>query len=506
MQSADNSNTPTPERSNTPDLENQLPVEANDNNDIESLAVSIKATVDNEPKNTDDISNNNVTANGKKDWMSELSDFDPSDSSITGVIRQQPRSISTTQDPIVPKPIPSYEMSSVEFHKTEFLKICDKDNNITLEKLYDLIDAFKLSKDPLNSIHNMNIIGNLQDGYFQDYINQLGDSINLIDYLAIVKHFERNYGLYGKDFLRLSQDTINYRVEQQKEAIKVENTSNQLRIKQEVSRIHNDIKVDNSLSELEHARRIKNIQDAKKLVDYDENIQLYSQNSYNNTCCKSISNLSNQNVIDNFDRIYEIITSLPSLTKYEKNLILTRFFTILTYCTKNYNTVSKLYNSTQIFLIACSIVNPALLSINSDKNNVHYDNIFWTVWISQLLVSLITGYIGLFKWDKKYYLFNAYKTKINQEIWLYIGLTGKHYKHYDSNYNHAMHLHTFLNRLEELYRRLKCSEFEIESTNDEEKDNNSSPNPPPPHDPSYRGGANILESGQPIAAVSPVRR
>ena len=68
-----------------------------------------------------------------------------------------------------------------------------------------------------------------------------------------------------------------------------------------------------------------------------------------------------------------------------------------------------------------------------------------------------------------------------------------------------MHLHTFLNRLEELYRRLKCSEFEIESTNDEEKDNNSSPNPPP-HDPSYRGGANILESGQPIAAVSPVRR
>ena len=307
MQSADNSNTPTSEGSNTSDLENQLPVETNDNNDIDSLAVSIKATVDNEPKITDDISNNNATTNGKKDWMSELSDFDPSDSSITGVIRQQPRSISTTQYPISNKPIPSYEISNVEFHKTEFLKICDKDNNITVDKLYELIDTFKLSKDPLNSIHNMNIITNLQDGYFQDYINQLGNSVNLIDYLAIVKHFERNYGLYGKDFLRLSQDSLNFRVEQQKEAIKVENASNELRNKQEVSRINNDMKLNNIYSELDYAKRIKQIEDEKKLIDYDENIQLYSQNSYNNTCCKTISNLSNQNVIDNFDRIYEII-------------------------------------------------------------------------------------------------------------------------------------------------------------------------------------------------------
>ena len=80
--------------------------------------------------------------------------------------------------------------------------------------------------------------------------------------------------------------------------------------------------------------------------------------------------------------------------------------------------VSKLYTSTQVFLIMCSILNPALLSINSDPDNEHYVTIFWVVWISQILVSLITGYVGVFKWDKKYFLFNAYKTKINQNGFL----------------------------------------------------------------------------------------
>lgn len=185
--------------------------------------------------------------------------------------------------------------------------------------------------------------------------------------------------------------------------------------------------------------------------------------------------MTNQNVIDDFDKIYETIINLPSLNSYEKNIILIRFHSILTYCTKNYNSVSKLYNTTQTFLIACSIINPALLSINSDKNNAHYDTIFWSVWISQLLVSLITGYVGLFKWDKKYFLFNAYKTKINQEIWRFIALSGKHYKsERDNSYDHGYHLSTFLNRLEFFYCQLKISEFEIENTRDD--DNNNSDN------------------------------
>jgi len=226
--------------------------------------------------------------------------------------------------------------------------------------------------------------------------------------------------------------------------------------------------------ELDIIEKQKDIEIRKQILNIDEQIQIYTPDKYNKNCCNLLKRITGQNVIDDFDKIYDTIINLPSLNSYEKNIILIRFHSILTYCTNNYNSVSKLYNITQIFLIACSIINPALLSINSDKNNAHYDTIFWTVWISQLFVSLITGYVSLFKWDKKYFLFNAYKTKINQEIWLFIALSGKHYKtRHDNPYNHSPHLSTFLNRLETFYRQLKISEIEIENTKDDEDNSNN---------------------------------
>ena len=226
--------------------------------------------------------------------------------------------------------------------------------------------------------------------------------------------------------------------------------------------------------ELDIIEKQKYIDIRKQILNIDEHIQIYTPDKYNKNCCNLLKRITGQNVIDDFDKIYDTIINLPSLNSYEKNIILIRFHSILTYCTNNYNSVSKLYNITQIFLIACSIINPALLSINSDKYNAHYHTIFWTVWISQLFVSLITGYVSLFKWDKKYFLFNAYKTKINQEIWLFISLSGKHYKTKDDNpYNHSPHLSTFLNRLETFYRQLKISEIEIENTKDDEDNSNS---------------------------------
>ena len=183
---------------------------------------------------------------------------------------------------------------------------------------------------------------------------------------------------------------------------------------------------------------------------------------------------SSDGVIKDFDKIYEIIKEIPTLNNYEKNLILTRFQTISTYCIKHYNTISRWYNDTQIFIIACSIVNPALLSINSNRDNEHYYSIFWAVWISQLLVSLTTSYISFFKWDKKYFLFNCYKTKINQEIWLFIELSGNLYKNNADN-DHSIHLRTFLTRLESLYKKLKMTEFEIETANNDEDGSKDKP-------------------------------
>lgn len=225
--------------------------------------------------------------------------------------------------------------------------------------------------------------------------------------------------------------------------------------------------------ELESGRRKNDLKNQIDLTKINENIELYPLDEYNKSCCSLINFFRNQNVIDDFDKIYKIIISLPSINNYEKNLILLRFSNIQAYCLRKYNRISKLYSMSQIFLIACSIINPALLSINIDRTNSFYNIIFWTVWVLQLLVSLITGYVSLYKWDKKNFLFNIYKTKINQEIWFFIGLTGKNYNNVSGNYSHSEHVNTFLNRLEKIYTMLKTTEFEMENTKDSDGSSNS---------------------------------
>ena len=102
-------------------------------------------------------------------------------------------------------------------------------------------------------------------------------------------------------------------------------------------------------------------------------------------CCKK----GNDYIINDFDTIYKIIIDLKTLNNMQKNIILVRFNRISAYCLKNYKTISNNYTFSKLFIISCGILNPALLSINSNKDNLYYTLIYWTVWVLQLSVSLI---------------------------------------------------------------------------------------------------------------------
>ena len=175
----------------------------------------------------------------------------------------------------------------------------------------------------------------------------------------------------------------------------------------------------------------------------------------------------------------------------QKNIILVRFNRISAYCLKNYKTISNNYTFSKLFIISCGILNPALLSINSNKDNLYYTLIYWTVWILQLSVSLITSYVSFYKWDRKYFLYNSYRSKINQEIWYYLELTGKYNikDDEDSIITHDSRFNFFLERIESLFRKLKNSDLEIEVSEDEKKDdvkgNYSNLNPTPAPDYNY---------------------
>lgn len=205
------------------------------------------------------------------------------------------------------------------------------------------------------------------------------------------------------------------------------------------------------------------------------NMDLIPINYFQNKC---FENCCHENyTIKDFKILYDIITSL-NLSNLEKNLIIVRFRRINLYCNQNYKSISNYYTKSKIFIIICGILNPSLLSINNNQDEKIYTFLFWTVWSLQLSVSLITSFISFYKWDKKYFLYSSYKSKINQEIWLYIELTGRYSSIYgiENKDNiieptHKNKFNMFMERIEYLFKKLKDSDLEIETTDEDSKDN-----------------------------------
>lgn len=446
IMSDNNSNKTTPPG----DVENQVVSPENKNNeDIKDNISDISETDSKNTKNT-------------KNWEEELEQFAPDSDSVTGIVRVRD---DDTMGPTRRKYINENKLrkeicelgivTNIEEqfyykHKTLFERYCNDSKHINKRDLNQLLFREFDYDNNYSDEEKETVYGVLIDKYMSDYIKIISrENISFIDYFSIVKHMNCMYNENHVRLVNLAKESVNSTI-----------NNRFLRLRDETIR--------NKETELSIYEREKELELESRIISMDENIEIYDIRKYQASCCDSILNFGNQSIIEDFDKIYDIISKMPSLNNHDKNIILIRFKNILEYCATNYNMVSKLYTSTQVFLIMCSILNPALLSINSDPNNSHYLTIFWVVWISQILVSLITGYIGVFKWDKKYFLFNAYKTKINQEIWLFISLSGKNYKaRVRDRYNHKKHLYTFLDRIENFYRQLKTMEFELENTKED---------------------------------------
>ena len=459
------------------DLENQLSSDNDDQSTQNSVASNQNTLGDNTIDHTTNISSNSPTTPNPT-----IRRYNNDDNSTN-----LDNSKSSKNELFIKRDISSNKKHKLfERLKVLFLGYSNNKQTINHSQLKILINEFLEENEIINKTENF---------FVRDYIENIGDEFTLLDVFSIINHLKTVNDINGQSLQSVTDLNNDVYINKKKHDIDIHNIKNTLEYETvilEMERRKDQIaaekeyriiekKHDTDIFNLDMYKKKKNLEKEERLIEYGNNLELYPKDSYGITCYGCIGkycrNFCGQNTIKDFNKIYEIIKELPSLTIYEKNLILIRFHAILIYCTKHFNAISRFYNSTQIFLIACSIINPALLSINSNKDNLHYYTVFWSVWISQLLVSLITGYVSFFKWDKKYFLFNIYRTKINQEIWLFIGLTGAHYNSKNNTYNHAKYLHTFLNRIENLYRQLKTSEFDIETTKGEEENNSNNNNP-----------------------------
>lgn len=164
------------------------------------------------------------------------------------------------------------------------------------------------------------------------------------------------------------------------------------------------------------------------------------------------------------------------ITLQDKNLIMARFHQIFNHIETHFNHVQCSYNSSKMFIATASVVNPALLSIMPSAEDDSYTGLFWLVWSLQIAVSLVTAYTTFFKWDKKYFMYMVYKQRVEQEIWMYLELTGPYSIVHPLNETEVKLMHTthqskikhFLLQLEKLFKKLREADFNIETTDERE--------------------------------------
>ena len=119
----------------------------------------------------------------------------------------------------------------------------------------------------------------------------------------------------------------------------------------------------------------------------------------------------------------------------QKKLILKNRFLYLINKYKSYSTYYIIFYDVGRFIVTIgSISIPALLST---EYYIERNISFWIVWSISLLVSLVNGYITLFKLDKKYYSNIATIEKLVCEFWQYMSLCGK----YSGSYGHIIPTH-----------------------------------------------------------------
>jgi len=182
-------------------------------------------------------------------------------------------------------------------------------------------------------------------------------------------------------------------------------------------------------------------------------------------CCNQSSGIYNEH----YDHVFEIIKQM-SIDTFKKRIIISRFINLIKKINKQVCTISYTYNTLKFFQQTGSILLPSVLSIQaiSGASPTFTNTMYWGTWGLSLAIGLLTNWIHLFKLDKKFVLYSSVKSKLEQEFWLFISLTGRynlmvHHKKKNgkTKSRKAKHKNTidiFLERVEQLYKQLSTDE------------------------------------------------
>ena len=119
---------------------------------------------------------------------------------------------------------------------------------------------------------------------------------------------------------------------------------------------------------------------------------------------------------------------------------------------------SYLYHSNRIIVTIGSVIVPALLSIQYNQTTTQFStSIYWCTWLVSLFVTISNGFLTLFKYDKKYFLFHATYEQLRSEGWQFLALTGTYHTKEPST--HEIQFTKFMHTVEKILMRQAQEQF-----------------------------------------------
>lgn len=119
---------------------------------------------------------------------------------------------------------------------------------------------------------------------------------------------------------------------------------------------------------------------------------------------------------------------------------------------------SYLFHTNRIIVTIGSVIVPALLSIQYNQTTTQFStSIYWCTWLVSLLVTISNGFLTLFKFDKKFFLFHATYEQLRSEGWQYLALTGSYHTKEPST--HELQFNKFMHSVEKILMRQAQEQF-----------------------------------------------
>ena len=152
--------------------------------------------------------------------------------------------------------------------------------------------------------------------------------------------------------------------------------------------------------------------------------------------------------------IYQIKQALGTITLRadQRTIFEEHYLSIIEISHYKCQKIACLFHTNRLIITIGSIIVPALLSIQYNQTTTQFStSIYWCAWILSLSVTISNGFLTLFKFDKKYFLFHATYEQLRSEGWQYLALTGS-YNTKDQQ-THEQQFNKFMHTIEKILMR-----------------------------------------------------